>query len=237
MKSARYELAGLARAHNKHGEALQAPEELARQLHPGGGDGRRPASHGCLVAGATTHADRVSEEPIQVGAGGAVRPRLVRRDSDLAQDLGLPQHHRVEARRHPEQVAHRLGAGVGVEVGFDRLTAGVPVGAQKIHQRFGAAAVGEGCVDLGAVAGAQDGALEGVASQQVESLREPLRARRQQLAHLDGGDLVADACDDSGEHGVALSPPPTGRPRPGSRRPTLGRRPDRLPPAIAGAAQ
>ena len=36
---------------------------------------------------------------------------------DLAQDLRFPHHQRVEAGRHPEQVAHHVGVVAGVEVG------------------------------------------------------------------------------------------------------------------------
>ena len=70
----------------------------------------------------------------------------------LAEDLRLAQHQRIQAGGDAEQVAHRIGVVVRVEIGV-QVAGIVRMGREPVGQRA-AVVVGDG-VELGAVAGGQ----------------------------------------------------------------------------------
>ena len=70
----------------------------------------------------------------------------------LAEDLRLAQHQRIQPGGDAEQVAHRVGVGVPVEIGV-QVAGIVRMRGQPVGQRA-AVVVGDG-VELGAVAGRQ----------------------------------------------------------------------------------
>src|SRR3546814_11302633 len=78
----------------------------------------------------------------------AQRAGLARRGPgmlDLAEDLRLAQHQRVEPGRDPEQVPHRVAVPVVVEVGVQGLPgAGSGVAARSEERRVGTEGVGTG---------------------------------------------------------------------------------------------
>ena len=77
---------------------------------------------------------------------------------DLAEDLGLADHHRVQPGGHPEEVLHRLLATEDPDVlAHRRLSLRVEVPAQPGDDRLRVRVVVDADVELGAVAGRDRG--------------------------------------------------------------------------------
>ena len=186
-EEARGQLRHLARAHQQHRLAVQAAEDLPRQLHRGGGDGHREAAHLRLRAHALGHAEGLAHEGVEHGAHGAARLRQREGILHLPQDLRLADHQRVQARRHPEGVTHRLLAGMREEVGLDgpeRDAAMRPQLAEGGRPRLAGRL--RHAVDLHPVAGGEDhelrrGALRG---ERGHHLAQLVLLEGELLAHL-----------------------------------------------------
>jgi hypothetical protein len=100
---------------------------------------------------------------------------------DLAEDLRLADHHRVEPAGHPEHVADRVALRVGIQVGRDlgereTVKARQPVG--RVLRLLGRK------VEFGAVAGRQDRRLAHRirVREIVQGLDQPLRLERDAFA-------------------------------------------------------
>ncbi len=136
--------------------------------------------------------ERLPEDAVEQRARGA---GLVG-GAHLAENLGLPGHHRVEARRDAEQVKSRRLVGQAVEEREHLLT----IEAALRHERartplfsLGSRAVGE--VELRAVAGREADGLA-VARQVARQVARLVRGHRHELAHLDRSAVVRDADED-----------------------------------------
>ena len=119
------------------------------------------------------------EQEVEHRAGAGLAPGRLPRPTDLAQDLMLAQHHRVEPGRHLEQVTDGVLVVVGVEVGVEPLRVdpgeqaqGPPHVTEALVEALGVD------VDLGPVAGGED-----------DGLGHHLAPRHlgQSLGHLVGG--------------------------------------------------
>ena len=140
--------------------------------------------------------ERLLEQGVERGADGALTLGQRERVLDLAEDLALPDHHRVQAGGDGEGVGHRtlveVDRAAGLQLGH-RQPAGLGERVGGVGQR--AVEAGDRGVDLGAVAGGQDHRLVDV---------------------LAGQQLVAE---------LGRRPPRPGPARPGGRpRSTCGRR-------------
>ena len=113
-----------------------APSVPTGDRHRGVGERRRALADARLGADPLARLQRVPEERREHRAAGALLLRPFEGVPDLADDLGLPGHHGLEARRHREQV----GGDVVVE-------ADAGVGRQLLHRDAGV--LGEDLVDLG----------------------------------------------------------------------------------------
>ncbi len=139
---------GLAGTDQQHGRVFQPRERILRQPHRGRGHRNRVGADAGIGTGALGHRERLLEQPVQVLADGAVVARQRPGVLDLAQDLRLAQHHRVQPGGNAEQVAHRGGVAVLVQIALQ--VAGVAF--QPARQVL--AVLGHG-IQFGAVAGGQ----------------------------------------------------------------------------------
>jgi hypothetical protein len=149
----RAQLDHFARAYEKHVLLVQRREDARRELHRG--RRHRHAVRPYLGVGADflRHGKRALEELVQDRAERPGRLGDAHRFLQLTEDLRLAKHHRVEARRDTERVAHRLLARQRIEVRREIVRA-QPVVLGKPGRR--ALRFARGNVDLGAVAGRQD---------------------------------------------------------------------------------
>jgi hypothetical protein len=99
------EFAHLAGADDENILALQGSKDLFCQLHRNRGDGNRGRAHRSLAAYPFRHRERAGEEPIKLaadrahGAGGGIGLLY------LAKNLSFADHHRIQTRSHPEDMA------------------------------------------------------------------------------------------------------------------------------------
>ncbi len=190
----------LARAHEKDADLRQVFEQLPGQAHGGGG-------HADAVGadlGAGTHflgdGEAALEELVERGAERAGRLCRAHGVLHLAEDLGLAQHHGIEPAGHAERMARH-------EAFLER------VGVRAQQRRAHAAAVGEpvermvqrrllaGAVDLGAVAGGEDGGFHlrmarGAAQRLAQALqrgRDLVDGERKTAAQIERRGRVVDA--------------------------------------------
>ena len=112
----RRELAHLARADEQHRAVAQLAEDLPRELDRDVRDRDRVAADRGLGARALGGGDRPVAQRVQHRAQAARLLRGLVGLLHLPEDLRLAEHHRVEARRHAEGVAHRRLALEPVEV-------------------------------------------------------------------------------------------------------------------------
>ena len=188
---------GLAGADQQHVGFVQPGERFLRQPHRGGRHADRVAADGGLGAGALGGGEGLLEGAVQRAAEAAGAARVAPGLLHLAEDLRLAQHQRVQPGRHPEQVAHRVGLVVAIQVGV-QVVAGALLAGQPVGQRIGAV-VAAG-VDLGAVAGGQQHRLlhAGLRAQRLQRPRQRVRAERHRLAQGNRRGLVVDAEDVQG---------------------------------------
>ena len=136
------------------------------------------------------------EQPSEQLAGGGAVGRGLEGALDLAQDLGLAQDHGIEAAGDPQQVDHRVAAGVGVEEGVDPLVLDAVKAAEPVANRL-LAPIFDGAVEFGAVAGGHDHRfMHTLASPQVAQCPgNDVWPEGEALAHLDRGRLVVESDD------------------------------------------
>ena len=113
---------------------------------------------------------------------------------DLPEDLRFAQHQGVEAAGDAQDVAHRLTVGVGIDVGRDLLCAEAVEVLEPLHHRRLVFAL-QPAIDLGAVAGGEDGRLlyHARCGQLLQGLRHRLRGERHPFPYLYGGGAVVQA--------------------------------------------
>ena len=118
---ARRQLRHLTGAHNHDGAVRKRSEDLARQLHGRIADGNRHLADACLGAHPFGHTEGAGHQAIQPAAeraailGGSVG------GLELSQNLGLADHHGIQAGGHAEQMVDGIAAFVPVKVRGDRL--------------------------------------------------------------------------------------------------------------------
>src|SRR5690606_16139263 len=200
---------GLAGADQQHGRVLEPGERLLRQAHRDGGHRHRVRTDAGVGAGALGGRESLLEQTVELAAKAAGAARGGPGVLDLAQDLRLAQHQRVQPGRDPEQVAHRVAAGVPVQVAVQALAnaGGVGrVGRQPVGQRA-AVVVGDG-VDLGAVAGRQQRGFmhPWQCPKRRQRRHRRIAGKRDALAQADRRGLVVEAEDVDG-HGEAARLP------------------------------
>ncbi len=154
-----------------------------------------------LAADFLGHRERALEQLVQVGAKRAGFTGGAYRILQLAQDLGLAQHHRIQPAGHAERMAHGFGLRQRVQVGSELAGRHVMVlrqPAQRVleasrarYQHIG------GAVDLGAVASGKDGGFGAVFAGQVGAQGaqggfDLLKRKRHSLAQRDGRRGVID---------------------------------------------
>jgi hypothetical protein len=190
---ARGELAHLPRAQQQHGAALQAAEDLPRQLHPGVGDGHGEPPQLGLAADLLGHREGLGEQRVQHRPHRLAGLREREGVLHLAQDLRLAHHHRVEAGRHAERVTDGLVLQVRVQVRLDLGQRHAALRAEAREDRGAGLAghVGD-AVDLHAVAGGHHHRLaQRPAHQLGEQLAQLVVVERELLAQLHGSAAMA----------------------------------------------
>src|SRR3990172_4636898 len=161
---------------------------------------------GGLAAGAAADAHGGVEEAgkdIVAAAGGDCRRES---GAHLPQDLRLANDEGVETGRDAEEVLGRFGAGVMVE---DRPVWPRPVPGRREgadDRRAVDPGLRAGEVNLGAVAGGEDGRRAKGGGEAAQGRRQVLRPQGKALADANGRRPVADAGDGYLEGVVALGP-------------------------------
>ena len=180
VQFARGELGHLSRSDEQHGAAGEIAEHLAGELD--GHAGHRDGAASDLRLGAHSLRGRLrpGHEAREIRAGGAVLLRGLVRLLDLAEDLRFPDDHRVEARRHAEEV--REGFVLAAHHGM-RRAGRTDLADQIVGDR---ARIGDR-EDLQAVAGRDEERLAhaGNRLQPPQSLRQIVRGYGHLLAHGD----------------------------------------------------
>ena len=118
----------------------------------------------------------------------------------LAEDLRLAEHHRVEAAGDAERVRHGPLPGMHVQMRPDIVDGQPVIVGQPASDLIGLGGV---AIDLGAVAGRQDRRLprQPLAEQVAQRLGQSVDAKRDLLAQSDRGGLVVKA-DGVERHGI-----------------------------------
>ena len=175
----------------------EVAEDLAREGHRRGGDGdgarrRSPSPSAARFPAAERRRDQPVEDAAQGALGGGEGEGV----PHLAQDLGLPQDHRLETRGHAQQVARRLVVVPRVEVrtGGEEVA---PPGAtdERAQGALRPRPVGGHDVELRPVAGREhERFLEDfLPARGLQGLAHLVRAEGHVLALIEGGGAVARA--------------------------------------------
>ena len=153
----------LAGADEQHRAVGQVLEDLLAQAHAGSRHRDRLGADGGLGAHFLGHRERALEQLVQVAAQHVGILRHARGRLHLAQDLGFAQHHGIQPAGHAEGVAHGALVGQQVQVlGQVAFAVHAPVAADPFGQCLTGLVGGVGlAVDLGPVAGGQDGGFGG----------------------------------------------------------------------------
>ena len=191
------EVAHLPRAEHEDAPSLERPEDALGELGRRGGDGGRVLPDGRFAPHPAAHAEGLAEEAVHQLPR---RSRLLRSlvgAAHLAENLCLAGDHRVEARRHAEEVHRGRLVGQRVERRGDLALAQFP---ERCELREGSLLGGLGIVvddvELGAVAGGERDRLALLTGQPADELRVLRRADVELLAELDGGPVVRGADED-----------------------------------------
>ena len=172
-------LADLAGADQQHLPAGQVAEDALGQDRGGGRCGRCRVADRSLRPHLPPDAQRLAEEPVEQRAG---RPERVG-GPNLAENLRLAPHARVEAGGDAEEVLRRLVVGAPIESGIDS--------AERVGGTvFGA---GAGHVELGPIAGRKADGLPLFARELAREFGRFVRVERDPLAHLESGAVMRDA--------------------------------------------
>ncbi len=196
-------LGHLAGADERRGVAVEIAEDVAGQID---GDARHrdlALADGRLGAHPLAHAHGAVHGVAQDGAQRAVLAGDLDGVLELAEDLRLAHHQRVERGRHAEEVPHGGLPHHVEQVRQDGLAAEILEHRQGGAGRgpeldVGAATAARGGVDLDPVAGGEDDrpAHGAVGGEPREDVRHHGARDGQPLAHLEGRVLVGEADDD-----------------------------------------
>ena len=201
---ARRELAHRAGAEEERALVRQPVEDAARQLDRGRADRDGPLGDPGLAPDALGDRERAVEAAMEDLPRGAGRRRGRVLLLQLAQDLWLAHHHRIEAGGDAEEVAHGLAVGVGVEVSGERGLGHAVLAREEAGQRGAErGGIGSAGQHLHPVTGGEDGALGHARDRHQPAergLEAPVRERHP-LAHLDRrGAVVEPDQDDAALH-------------------------------------
>ena len=129
----RRQLAHLARADDHHRMALQRAENLARQFHRRVADRDRHLPDAGLRAhslgDAESARENLFEQPADRAFGLGDRVGAL----ELAQNLRLADHHRIEAGRHAEKMLNRLARFQPVKMAFECVRRALPAFQKTLH--------------------------------------------------------------------------------------------------------
>ncbi|MCY1236029.1 hypothetical protein D9M72_486650 [compost metagenome] len=201
-KVRRAQLDHLARADKQHALGRDAFKNPLRQPHRGRGHRYGMRADLGLAAHFLGHREGALEQLVQVRPQRAGLAGRAHRVLELAQDLGFAQHHRIQPAGHAEGMAHGFGLRQRVQVRGQFARGHVVVlrqPAQGVLETIRARRQYVGrAVDLGAVAGGQDGGFGAAARRQVGAQRtqrglDLLERKRHPLAQRDGCRCVIDA--------------------------------------------
>lgn len=142
----------LAGADQERGMVVKIGEDAPREVGCDGGDRYRLRADEGIGPDPLGGGEAAGEQSIQSMPDMAVLERERVGLLELAQDLGLADHHGVEARRDAQQVAHHGVAGEPVKTAVEFGARHVPIAAQPVDD--GRVIIGSE-VDFGAVAGGQ----------------------------------------------------------------------------------
>ncbi|MNN05501.1 hypothetical protein D3C81_1182640 [compost metagenome] len=191
----------LARADEQHALSGNTFENPLGEPHGGGGHRHRMGADLGLAAHFLRHGEGALEQLVQVGAQRAGLAGGAHCVLELAQDLRFAKHHRVQPAGHAERVTHGFGLGQRIQMGGQfagRHVVMLGQPAQRVLEavRTGLQHIG-GAVDLGTVAGREDGGLGAAAAGQVGAQRaqgrfDLLKRKRHALAERDGCRRVID---------------------------------------------
>ncbi len=109
------ELRHLACAHQKDGSAIEAPQDLLGHLHGGKAHRHGVVGDGRLGAHPLGRAEGVMQKLVEDDPRGLLLHAVAVGLLHLPEDLGLAHDHGIEARGHPEEVAHGVAAAVDVK--------------------------------------------------------------------------------------------------------------------------
>ena len=193
----------LAGADDEYSTALEPVEALLGHGDGGLRDGRDVAGDGGLGANTLANLEGVAEQRVEDGAdrslGGAGLPG----GPDLAEDLVLADDRRIEAGRHGEQVAGRIGVVEAGEVVAELLGRDMGGVLEELPDVLVATVelLGEG-VDLDAVAGREHHRLGDVLTrgQVGKRLGEERLGDRHALEKVERNGAVVQS-DDDDRHG------------------------------------
>jgi hypothetical protein len=188
------ELDGLAGADQQNAGLAQVTEDLLCKTHPGEGDRNRMRADLGVRADPLGDSKAMLEQPVEAGTQAAGVARQLPGVLDLAQDLRLAQHQRVEAGGYPEQVAHSVTVMVLIQAAPKNVEL-KPVGLGQPACGLALVAVADAAVDLGAIAGGNDRGLLHTCPCQQRGQRfgQALGRERHLLAQGDWRGLVAQA--------------------------------------------
>jgi len=146
----------------------------------------------------------VLEQPLQQCAEGAGAVGGLIGGLDLAENLRLAQHQRIQSRGDPQQMAHRALVGVLVQIGAQVDAVQQVIPGQPFDHLL-TIAVPQVAIQLGAIAGRQDRRLVGTAAgaQIVQRREQALGGKGDPLTDTDGGSLVIQAKGQQGHDGSA----------------------------------
>ena len=105
----RGDAAHFARTDDHHLAVLEVAEDFLREIHGDIADRGGAMLDGRLGADFLAHAEGALEEAVKHAGGGSRVERRLIGMLHLAEDLGFPEHHRVQAADHPAQVAGGRG--------------------------------------------------------------------------------------------------------------------------------
>src|SRR5581483_10277245 len=191
------ELAHLAGADHHRGLVAEVVEDALREVDRRGADGHGLAGDAGLRADPLRDAERALQAAAEEPAGG---PRLGRDPVlllQLPEDLRLADHHRVEARRDPEEVVQRVLPAALVAVDRERRRRHRALPREEADDRVArVAAAARDRQDLDPVARRQDQRLDDarrVREQAARGAREVLLGNREALPDLDRRRVMAHA--------------------------------------------
>ena len=200
-------LAHVAGAEHEGGAAAEPAEAVGRHGDGGLGDRGDVAADGGVGAGALAGLERVAEEEVEGGAGGALLAGALPRLLDLPEDLALAEHGRVEAGGHREEVRDGRRVVVDVEVVAEVLGREErDLGEEVADVLVGAVEALRDGVDLGAVAGGQHHGLGhvGAGDEVVQRLGQRGVADGHALEEVERRAAVVQPDDDDGHAVVSL---------------------------------